>query len=126
MMIKINYFETDAFKKDLKKLKKRFRTLAEDLETVKKAAIELHHVHNLDNSSVFPIPGVGTEQIQIYKVKKFACRTMKGKGARSGIRMIYAYHRELSKVVLIEIYYKGDKEDEDRERIREYLKSRDE
>ena len=40
-----------------------------------------------------------------------------GKGVRSGIRVIYAYFEERDKIELLEIYYKGDKETEDRERI---------
>lgn len=41
----------------------------------------------------------------------------------SGIRVIYAYHIAASKVDFIEIYFKGEKENEDRERIKEYLKN---
>ena len=46
------------------------------------------------------------------------CRSLKGKGVHSGIRVIYAYYREMDRIELIEIYYKGDKEDEDSVRIR--------
>jgi len=35
----------------------------------------------------------------------------------SGIRVIYAYHVAASKVDFIEIYFKGEKENEDRERM---------
>jgi hypothetical protein len=41
-------------------------------------------------------------------------------GVQSGIRVIYAYFEEKDKIELIEIYYKGDKENEDRERILKY------
>ena len=40
-----------------------------------------------------------------------------GKGAQTGIRVIYAYFEENDRIEFIEIYYKGDKENEDRERI---------
>jgi hypothetical protein len=62
------------------------------------------------------------ESPKIYKAKKFACRSLKGKGVQSGIRVIYAYFEEKDKIELIEIYYKGDKENEDRERILRYYK----
>jgi len=39
------------------------------------------------------------------------------KGVHSGIRVIYAYHEAEDKIELIEIYFKGDKENEERERI---------
>ena len=90
---------------------------------VKKAAIELFHIHGIDNASVFPISGLNTPDIQIYKVKKVACMALKGKGVHSGIRIIYAYHHKTSTVVFIEIYYKGDKANENRARAEEYLEN---
>jgi len=120
---KIKYNAVDSFQKDLKKLLRRFRTLEDDLETAKRDAIELYHLKGLDNQSVFPIQGFCTETIQICKIKKFACKALKGRGSRSGIRVIYAFHCQSYKVDLIELYFKGDKKNEDRERIKEYLEN---
>jgi hypothetical protein len=120
---KINYYETHYFKKDLKNLLKKFATLESDIDVAKRDAIELFHLKNIDNKSIFPISGFCTEEIQVCKIKKFACRSLRGKGSRSGIRIIYAYYYRLSKVDFIEIYYKGKKENEDRERIKEYLRN---
>lgn len=69
------------------------------------------------------IPGV-CKDFHIYKARKFACKSIKGSAANSGIRVIYEYAAEESKVVFIEIYFKGDKENEDRKRIRRYCKFR--
>ena len=55
----------------------------------------------------------------IYKARKFACKALKGRGARSGIRIIYAYVAQKDEIYFIEIYSKTDKENEDRERIKE-------
>ncbi len=55
--------------------------------------------------------------------KKFACKSLKGKGAASGIRIIYAYYEKEDIVEFVEIYYKGNKENEDRKRILKYYKS---
>lgn len=120
---KIEYGATDAFQKDLKRLLKKFRTLAEDLETAKRNAIELYHLKRIDNRSAFPIPDFCTEEIQICKIKKFACKALKGHGVMSGIRVIYAFHTATFKVDFIEIYFKGEKEREDYERNKEYLKN---
>jgi hypothetical protein len=120
---KIEYGETDVFQKDLKKLLKKFRTLEEDLETAKRNAIELYHLKLIDNRSVFPIPNFCNEEIQICKIKKFACKALKGCGVMSGIRVIYAFYSATLKVDFIEIYFKGEKENEDFERIKEYLKN---
>ena len=118
----IEYSETHEFSKDFKKLLKKFKSLNEDLELAKRAAIELYHVRGLDNASVFEIPGYGAAGIKIFKLKKFACKALKGAGNRSGIRVIYAFHEGNCRVEFIEIYFKGDKEKEDRERIREYVR----
>jgi hypothetical protein len=120
---KIEYGGTDGFQKDLKRLQKKFRSLVEDLETAKRNAIELYHLKNVDNRSVFPIPAFCSEAIVVYKIKKFACKALKGRGAMSGIRVTYAYHVASSRVEFIEMYFKGEKEIEDRERIKEYLKT---
>ena len=76
----------------------------------------------IDNKGIFQIPGLQVESPKIYKAKKFACRSLKGKGVQSGIRVIYAYFKKEDKIELIEIYYKGDKENEDRKRILRYYK----
>lgn len=120
---KIKYNATDLFQKDLKKLLKKFRTLEEDLETAKRNAIELYHLKHVNNQSVFPIQGFCTETIQICKIKKFACKALKGRGSKSGIRIIYAFHCQSCKVEFIEIYFKGEQKNENRERIKKYLKN---
>lgn len=119
----IDYEETDAFQKDLKRLTKKFRSLTDDLHTVKKHAIELFHINKIDNLSVFPIPGFYSPKLGIYKIKKFACKSLKGRGNRSGIRVIYAFHPKENKVVFLEIYFKANQTNEDRSRIVKYIKS---
>ncbi len=123
MTSKINYGETPGFQKDFKRLFKKFKSLEDDLELVKIAAIELYHLQKINNLSVFPIQGFCTEEIQICKIKKFACKALKGRGSKSGLRVIYAFHCHDGRVVFIEIYFKGEKENEDRERIMDYLKN---
>jgi mRNA-degrading endonuclease RelE of RelBE toxin-antitoxin system len=105
------------FERDLKKLVKRFRTLEEDLAMLMTAQIALYHKREIDNKGVFRVPGLPFSVPEIYKVKKFACRALKGRGANSGLRLIYGYFREEDRIDLIEIYFKGDKENDDRERI---------
>jgi len=114
----IEYEESDEFKKDLKKLVKRFPSLTEDLATVKRGVIELRHLKNINNLSTFEIPGCGTEEFSYWKIKKFACKSLKGRGNQSGIRVIYQWSSSSNKVVFIEIYFKGDKENEDRDRMK--------
>lgn len=112
------------FDSDLKKLCKRFRTIEEDLDIFVENELFLYHKLGKDTKGVFQIPGLPVRKgIRIYKAKKFACRSLKGKGVQSGIRVIYTYFEEADTVELIEIYYKGDKENEDRQRLlRHYSK----
>lgn len=107
------------FEKDLKKLK-RFSSLEEDLRIFIKVALNAFHKQNIDSAAVVHISGLGIQSPRIFKAKKFACKALKGKGVQSGIRVIYAYHEEEDWIEFIEIYYKGDKENEDRERILRY------
>jgi hypothetical protein len=106
-----------VFDKDIKKLSKRFPTLEEDLVTFINTELNLYHKLEIDNKGVFQIPGLGFESPKVYKGKKFACRSLKGKGVQSGIRVIYAYFEPEDRIELIEIYYKGDKENEEKQRI---------
>jgi hypothetical protein len=45
---------------------------------------------------------------------------------QSGMRVIYAYFEEENRIELIEIYYKGDKENEDKKRIKKYYSGKKE
>lgn len=117
----INYKSTSGFEKDLKKLLKKFRTLEDDIEIAKKNAIELYHLKNIDNDAVELIPSFCTKELKICKLKKFACKTLKGRGVKSGIRIIYAYHVLTKTIDFIEIYFKGESENEDKERIKQYV-----
>ena len=105
------------FEKDFKKLAKKFRTLEEDLSAFIANQLKLTHKKNIDNKGVVRISDLDVEHPKIYKARKFACRALKGKGAASGIRVIYAYYEQDDIVEFIEIYHKGNKENENRERI---------
>jgi len=106
------------FGRDLKRLLKRFRTIEDDLDTFIDTELYLFHKLGIDNNGIFRITDLSVDYPEIYKAKKFACRSLKGKGVHSGIRVIYAYLKGADKIELVELYFKGDKENEDRERIK--------
>ena len=56
------------------------------------------------------------------KVKKIACRALKGRGVNSGLRLIYAWFEVEQRIVMVELYHKNDKENEDRIRIHKHFK----
>ena len=110
------------FERDFRRLSKRFRTLEEDFKTFVDTQLNLFHKQRIDNKGVLPISGLGIPNPKIDKAKKFACRSLKGRGVDSGIRVIYAYWEERDKLEFIEIYFKGDKENEDKDRILAHYK----
>lgn len=115
--------KTLEFGKDFKKLLKKFRSLEDDLEVFITVQLKAYHILNIDNNGIFQLQNLGTNYTKIFKVKKFACKSLKGKGVMSGIRIIYAYYGREKIVEFIEIYYKGDKSNEDTERIRKYCRN---
>ncbi len=118
----MNYEETEEFTRDFKKLTKKFSSLAEDLEVNKQYRIELFHCKEIDSKSIFEIQGVGnTPNLQFFKVTKFQCKSLKGRGAKSGIRLVYAYYPAEKKIVFLEIYFKANQEKENRQRIANFL-----
>jgi len=101
------------FEKDLKRLLKKYRSLNEDLEEVKTI---LRKKPDERPPFSFRIDNLGLTTCFL-KVKKIACKSLKGKGVNSGFRLIYAYFREEQIITLVELYHKSDKENEERERI---------
>jgi len=105
--------EIAPYKKDLKNLSKKYHTLPEDLELVKKV---LEYSPDARPPFSFRIDNLGIDNC-IIKVKKIACRSLKGRGVNSGLRLVYAYFEPEQRIVLLELYHKNEKENEDRERI---------
>lgn len=105
--------ELAEFKKDLKNLLKKYRTLNDDLDVVKQV---LEVVPDERPPFSFRIDNLRLETC-IIKVKKIACKALKGKGVNSGLRLIYAHFPDEQKITFIELYHKNDKENEDRDRI---------
>ncbi len=114
----MTFEELEEFKKDLKHLLKKYRTLDGDLEIVRRV---LEVEPNERPPFSFRINDLGISTCVI-KVKKIACRALKGRGVNSGLRLIYAYFIKEERIVMIELYHKNDKENEDKGRIKKYFK----
>ena len=114
----MTFEELEEFKKDLKQLLKKYRTLNDDIETVKRVLI----VEPDERPPFsFRISDLGITTCVI-KVKKIACRALKGRGVNSGLRLIYAHFEEEQRIVMVELYHKNDKEIEDKQRIKKHFK----
>jgi len=107
------------FNRDLKKLRK-YKHLKKDLNTfidlVKglwpRLPIGTVPISNLGQSVTLPI----------YKVREFYSKDI-GKGKRSGFRIIFTFVEDENAIILIEIYHKSGKTNEDRKRILKYFSS---
>ena len=105
------------FDSEFDKLHKKYRSLKDDLEVLKKVLLKYPVGYE---PVAFRIPGLGIET-PIYKVKGFYCKAL-NRGSRSGIRVIYAYLEASQEIKFVEIYYKErDGADCNKERIRKYF-----
>ena len=108
--------KSPEFEKDLKRLSKKYRSLGDDLATLEQVLL------------VSPT-GIGknftiihhSEKIRLVKTR-LACKSLRDRS----MRVIYAYHEDTITFVYIELYFKGEKENEDKERIGWYLKQHSE
>lgn len=108
------FVELDEFKKDLKSLLKKYRSLIEDLAVIKQI---LQVFPNERPPFSFEINDLKLNAC-IIKVKKIACKSLKGRGVNSGLRLVYAYFPGEFKIVFVELYHKNSQENEDRERFK--------
>jgi hypothetical protein len=107
-----NFDALVEFEKEFRRLFKKYKTLKDDFGKFKKV--------------LFVTPaGVGKNFVIIHsspfvKIVKarMACRALRSRS----LRVVYAYVEQNPKIEFIEIYFKGEKENEDRARIQEYLK----
>lgn len=128
----MEFEELKEFQKDVKKLSKKYRSIHDDINVVKQV---LKILPKERPPFSYWISNLGIETCMI-KVKKIACKSLKGKGVNSGLRLVYAHFGEqnlnqekddsitenpteilVERIVFIELYHKSDKPTEDRERI---------
>ena len=119
----INYKTLPEFDKDFKALLKRYRTLESDFETFKKYTIETFYEQKTPTTAFVPVEGFCGEDYVSNKVRKFACKSLPGRGNQSGIRIIFVWQETLRLATFVEIYFKGDKPEEDRERLGDFVKT---
>lgn len=107
------FYQLPQFGKDLKKLSRKYPSLQSDIEDIQSVLL----ASPLGIGKNFTIISTAKE-IMIVKARVH-CESLR---ARS-VRLIYAYHKDRIEFMYIEVYFKGDKQNEDRERITDYLKS---
>lgn len=107
-----NYEYFKEFSKSYKRLKKKYKTLDEDFE-------KFNQVLDLSPE------GVGKNFIIIHTCEhlkvikaRMACQTLRERS----LRVMYGYHQKKDIFYFLEIYYKGDQENENRSLIEYFLR----
>lgn len=108
----MKYNELPEFSKEFKRYRKKYRTLQDDLNNFKKITDSIPVGTGKHFNILF-----SNEEIKIIKARLF-CRCLKG----SSMRIVYCFFQKSSEIEFMEIYFKGEKENEDHGRIRDYLK----
>lgn len=109
----MSFDELPEFGKEFKRLFRKYRTLDGDCEKFKKILVSRP-------------TGVGRNFVIIHsspvvKIVKarIACRALRDQS----LRIVYSYIEREQQIKFIEMYFKGEKENEDRARIQAYLKN---
>jgi len=111
---------SQRFSKELKRFSKKYRSLPDDfvkLQAVLRAVPEGNGSKHWNRLHVSP-----DGCVVVFKVR-LACASLRG---QSLFRVIYGYNTNDEETVLIdfiELYYKGEKANEDQDLIQEYLDS---
>ena len=100
------------FEKELKKLGSKYPSLSQDIEKFQ-VILESYPTGVGTNFKII----YSSDTMKIVKAR-LACKSLRDRS----IRVIYAYHGDAVTFVYIELYFKGDKENEDYERVRDYIK----
>lgn len=109
----MNFSETNEFSKDFKRLLKKYRSLPDDLLEFKKIVSEIP----LGSGKHFVVLHEN-EKVKVLKARLF-CKYLRG----ASLRITYAYIEVSATIHFIELYFKGEQINEDRDRIKDFLAS---
>ncbi|MHB8710354.1 MAG: hypothetical protein ACYC6X_02280 [Minisyncoccota bacterium] len=109
----MRFTEYSPFVHEYGRLYKRFPSLDQDIEKIKKFLIRYPMGSGGKNWNILH----KTERVIVFKTR-LACMYLRS----SALRLVYAHSPDENRIDFIEVYFKGDKEAEDKQRIKEYLK----
>ncbi|HET8581519.1 MAG TPA: hypothetical protein VFL98_03595 [Candidatus Paceibacterota bacterium] len=109
----MEFAELPEFSRELKSLKKKYKSLEGDLETQR----DVLQTRPEGTGGKHWICLHQNDEFSIWKTR-LACKTLKG----DKMRVIYAFIFSSARIEYVEIYFKGDKPNEDRERVAAYIK----
>jgi len=99
------------FERELKRLSKKYPSLASDIEDIKPVLLTSPTGIGKNFTIIKMVADIRIVKVRIH------CESLRSRA----IRLIYSYHAGRFEFMFIEIYFKGEKENEDYGRIEEYL-----
>ncbi len=105
----MKFSEDPRFAKEYKSLKKKYRSLDEDLKLFKQI-LETNIPIDRHTSILY-----AEERVSIIKSRLF-CKYLKGRS----LRIVLVFYKTEQEIIFIEIFFKGDKPREDKARVKEY------
>lgn len=110
----MKFDELDEFGRDLKRLLKKYKSLREDLAVVKKILTVMP-----DERPPFScLIDHASSAARVIKLQKIACKSLKGAGVNSGLNLIYAHVKGEKRIVMMRIYDRNEKQNDNRKLIR--------
>lgn len=108
----MEFIALPSFAREFKRLCRKYQSLELNIEELKRAIAQYPRGRGGKHWNLLH----ESDTVAIFKTR-FVCDSLKG----SSLRLVYAYLPTENRIDFIEIYFKGDKENEDRERIKGYL-----
>lgn len=108
--------ETSEFQRDFKKLLKKYRTLRDDFEVLKKAIAAAPAGNGTKHWNI--ITKIEAAHVVVLKVR-LSCRALK---IGNDFRVVYAYDDQKVVILFLEIYSKGRQTTENTDRITTLLR----
>lgn len=123
----MNFEQSPEFQKDLKRLKKKWRSLEDDIEFVKPRIASLYMSRddidiNQYRADLFAmkkaaiLPG-STQDLEVIKMRL----DVESLHSNSKVRIVFVAVRDKNNIIFIEMYAKNEKDREDKKRIKKYL-----
>jgi hypothetical protein len=124
----MNFKELPEFNREVKKLSRKWRSIPDDLELVKRVIPLFYPLGDERDASRFRDAYFATrkatalKQGEMYEVVKMRL-DCKSPGAGNKLRLVFTYVYVQDTVTFIELYAKNDKSREDKSRINEFIKT---
>ncbi len=104
----MTFAEITAFRKDVRRLSRKYGSIGDDLRTVKKV-LSIRPYARPPFSYQLDLPGMDATMIKFCKI---ACKSLKGAGIGSGLNLVYAWIEKEERIIFVGLFHATEKERE--------------